>query len=88
MYTSDFCFLFITLQMELCRKCFTLNLFKFHSSVCISGIVYCLSRNQAEQVASDLCTGGIKAACYHAEMSPDLRTKVHRQWTKNEIQVQ
>lgn len=52
-----------------------------------SGIVYCLSRNQAEQVASDLCARGIKAACYHAEMSPDLRTKVHRQWTKNEIQV-
>lgn len=42
-----------------------------------SGIVYCLSRKEAEGVAKVLQEeGGIKAAHYHAGMTPKQRTEV------------
>jgi hypothetical protein len=45
-----------------------------------SGIVYCLSRKEAEGLAAALMEqGGIKAAHYHAGMTPKQRTEV-RVW--------
>ncbi|KAA3468470.1 mediator of RNA polymerase II transcription subunit 34 [Gossypium australe] len=42
-----------------------------------SGIVYCFSRKECEQVASELCERGISADYYHADMDVNAREKVH-----------
>ncbi|MGY5353755.1 DNA helicase RecQ [Wenyingzhuangia sp. IMCC45467] len=40
-----------------------------------SGIVYCLSRKQTEQLAERLKKSGFKAAAYHAGLPADVRSK-------------
>lgn len=40
-----------------------------------SGIVYCLSRKQTEQLADRLKKSGFKAAAYHAGLPADVRSK-------------
>ncbi|XVE53924.1 hypothetical protein DITRI_Ditri03aG0041000 [Diplodiscus trichospermus] len=52
-----------------------------------SGIIYCFSKKDCEQVASELCQRGISADYYHAEMDVNLREKVHMLWSKNKLQV-
>lgn len=52
-----------------------------------SGIVYVFSQKDAEVVSSDLQKKGIVAYPYHANMNPDDKSKVHRKWTMNKIQV-
>ncbi|KAH7439704.1 hypothetical protein KP509_04G073400 [Ceratopteris richardii] len=52
-----------------------------------SGIVYCYSRKECEQVAKELCLQGIGAAYYHADMEPNARSRVHHQWSSNKLQV-
>ncbi|TYG59239.1 hypothetical protein ES288_D08G285700v1 [Gossypium darwinii] len=52
-----------------------------------SGIVYCFSRKECEQVASELCERGISADYYHADMDENAREKVHMRWSKNKLQV-
>ena len=46
-----------------------------------SGIVYCLTRKDTEQVASQLAQHGLACGCYHADMDPLQRETVHMQWT-------
>eukprot|EP00742_Colponemidia_sp_Colp-10_P010310 GILJ01011317.1.p1 GENE.GILJ01011317.1~~GILJ01011317.1.p1 ORF type:complete len:829 (-),score=157.87 GILJ01011317.1:37-2448(-) len=52
-----------------------------------SGIVYCFSRKESEQVAIALQEKGIACSCYHADMNPEHRQLVHQQWSRNEIMV-
>ncbi|KAL1204974.1 ATP-dependent DNA helicase Q-like 2 [Cardamine amara subsp. amara] len=52
-----------------------------------SGIVYCFSRKECEQIAGDLRKRGISADYYHADMDVNMREKVHMQWSKNKLQV-
>ncbi|OMO57824.1 hypothetical protein COLO4_35077 [Corchorus olitorius] len=52
-----------------------------------SGIVYCFSRKECEQVASELRERGISADYYHADMDVNAREKVHMRWSKNKLQV-
>eukprot|EP01127_Copromyxa_protea_P008025 TRINITY_DN1828_c0_g1_i1.p1 TRINITY_DN1828_c0_g1~~TRINITY_DN1828_c0_g1_i1.p1 ORF type:complete len:1055 (-),score=202.32 TRINITY_DN1828_c0_g1_i1:52-3216(-) len=51
-----------------------------------SGIVYCLSRKDCEDVAQKLCNAGIKASAYHAGME-ELRERVQREWTEGKVKV-
>lgn len=53
----------------------------------LSGIVYCFSVKDSEEVASQLNKRGIKAQAYHAQLDAKTRSKVHLKWTMNEIQV-
>ena len=53
-----------------------------------TGIVYCLSRKDSEQVCLELCGKGINAGCYHADVPPGERSRVHRQWLSRNVQVQ
>jgi len=52
-----------------------------------SGIIYCLSQKETEEVASQLRKRQIAAHCYHANMDSEARSHVHRGWSKNELQV-
>ncbi|XP_049482624.1 ATP-dependent DNA helicase Q1 [Panthera uncia] len=52
-----------------------------------SGIIYCFSQKDSEQVTVSLQKLGIQAGAYHANMEPEDKTKVHRRWSANEIQV-
>jgi len=52
-----------------------------------SGIVYCFSRKDCEDVAADLTRQGVRAHCYHADLTADTKSKVHQAWIKGDIQV-
>ncbi|KAM6984780.1 ATP-dependent DNA helicase Q1 [Aplochiton taeniatus] len=52
-----------------------------------SGIVYVFSQKDAEVVSADLLKRGIQAYPYHANMDPVDKSKVHRKWSTNKIQV-
>lgn len=54
----------------------------------ITGIIYCFSQKDSEQVTVSLQKLGIRAGAYHANMEPEDKTKVHTRWSANEIQVQ
>ncbi|XP_021045191.1 ATP-dependent DNA helicase Q1 [Mus pahari] len=52
-----------------------------------SGIIYCFSQKDSEQITISLQKLGIHAGTYHANMEPEDKTKVHTQWAANELQV-
>ena len=52
-----------------------------------SGIVYCFSRKDCEEVAKQLREFDIKAAYYHAYLEPDRRSSVHEKWLSGAVQV-
>ncbi|XP_063942177.1 ATP-dependent DNA helicase Q-like 2 isoform X2 [Daucus carota subsp. sativus] len=52
-----------------------------------SGIVYCFSRKECEQVAMELRGKGISADYYHADMEANSREKVHMRWSSGKLQV-
>ncbi|XP_053385298.1 ATP-dependent DNA helicase Q1-like [Mercenaria mercenaria] len=52
-----------------------------------SGIIYTFSRKESEDVTVDLQSRGIKAGCYHADLSPRERSRVHKAWIENKIHV-
>ncbi|KXZ56841.1 hypothetical protein GPECTOR_1g759 [Gonium pectorale] len=52
-----------------------------------SGIVYCLSRDDCEDVARYLNANDIRAAHYHAGMTPKQRTQVQNKWRDGEVAV-
>uniref|UniRef100_A0A8L8Q3H8 ATP-dependent DNA helicase n=1 Tax=Heligmosomoides polygyrus TaxID=6339 RepID=A0A8L8Q3H8_HELPZ len=49
-----------------------------------SGIVYCFSRKDCEEVAAEK---GIRAAFYHADMDSSRRTAVHEKWFTGQYNV-
>lgn len=52
-----------------------------------SGIIYVLSKKEAESYALILQSAGIQAGCYHGDMYPEERKDTHVQWSKGEIRV-
>lgn len=52
-----------------------------------SGIVYCLSRKNVEEVAAKLCKDGIKALPYHAGLNAETRTKNQLSFIRDDVQV-
>jgi ATP-dependent DNA helicase RecQ len=52
-----------------------------------SGIIYCLSRNNCQDVAEALKNYGVNAAYYHAGMSGDARAKVQEDFINDKLQV-
>lgn len=53
----------------------------------LSGIVYCISRKDCEQVAIELNSHGISAHPYHAYMEADTKSKIHKAWIKGKVKV-
>ncbi|KAG2499997.1 hypothetical protein HYH03_002279 [Edaphochlamys debaryana] len=58
-----------------------------HKGSTTCGIVYCLSRDDCEEVAGYLNQNDIKAAHYHAGMTPKQRTQVQNRWRDGEVSV-
>lgn len=52
-----------------------------------SGIIYCLSRKTAEQLALDLSARGIRALPYHAGLSPQKRSEAQDLFINGRLQV-
>jgi len=52
-----------------------------------AGIIYCFSKKEAEDVADKLCTGGIVARPYHADISQGRKDQTQRSWQRNQTQV-
>lgn len=52
-----------------------------------SGIIYCLSRKNCEDVAKKLTELGVRAFHYHAGMGADERSEVQKKWQSNEYHV-
>lgn len=51
------------------------------------GIVYVFSQKDAESLSGDLQKRKVLAGCYHANMEAEEKTRIHRKWTNNQIQV-
>ncbi|WAR02377.1 RECQ1-like protein [Mya arenaria] len=52
-----------------------------------SGIIYTFSKKESGEVTVDLQSRGIKAGCYHADLSAQERSRVHRAWIANHVHV-
>ena len=52
-----------------------------------AGIVYCLSRNRVEEVATRLKHDGINALPYHARLSPQERSQNQISFLRDDVQV-
>jgi ATP-dependent DNA helicase RecQ len=52
-----------------------------------SGIVYCLSRKSAEATAEFLVSKGVRAAAYHAGISPEQRSLTQEQFSRDDLDV-
>ena len=52
-----------------------------------SGIVYVLTRKDAEAAATELSARGIACAAYHADMDPATRLGVYTAWAEGRLQV-
>src|SRR5690242_832193 len=52
-----------------------------------SGIIYCLSRKNCEDVAQKLTDLGVRAYHYHAGMGADERSEVQKKWQSNQYHV-
>ncbi|ETP37915.1 hypothetical protein F442_14334 [Phytophthora nicotianae P10297] len=50
-----------------------------------TGVVYCLTRKETEQVTQSLCQANIRAACYHAYV--EKKEETHMAWICNRLQV-
>jgi len=50
-------------------------------------IIYCFSRKGTEKVAADLKANGIKAAAYHAGLTPIVRSRVQEQFIRDQVPV-
>jgi RecQ family ATP-dependent DNA helicase len=52
-----------------------------------SGVIYCLSRQQCEQLAERLNAAGLSADFYHAERTVQERSWVQTRWLNDEVNV-
>ncbi len=52
-----------------------------------SGIVYCLTCKEADEVATELSKLGIRARSYHAQLENSNRESVQRNWMENSIEI-
>lgn len=52
-----------------------------------SGIIYCLSRNDCDKMAANLCGQGVRASSYHAGLSDTIRENVQKDWITGKFKV-
>ncbi|KAH8359399.1 hypothetical protein KR093_006512 [Drosophila rubida] len=52
-----------------------------------SGIIYCLSRKECDEVANKMATSGIRAVAYHAGLTDKARESRQKDWITNKVRV-
>ena len=52
-----------------------------------ASIIYCMTRKDSETLAMGLSAAGVNAASYHAGLSPDLRSRVSREFREDTLNV-
>ncbi|XP_017141776.1 Bloom syndrome protein homolog [Drosophila miranda] len=52
-----------------------------------SGIIYCLSRKECDEVAKKMCKDGVRAVAYHAGLTDSEREGRQKDWLTNKIRV-
>ena len=52
-----------------------------------SGIIYCLSRKQTEEIASELKRNHIEAEAYHAGLSADKRARIQEDFITDDLSI-
>lgn len=58
-----------------------------HNHQHAAGIIYALSRKRVDQLTTQLYDKGIRAAAYHAGLSPQQRHRVQEQFLRDEIDI-
>uniref|UniRef100_A0A1A9WG70 RecQ-like DNA helicase BLM n=1 Tax=Glossina brevipalpis TaxID=37001 RepID=A0A1A9WG70_9MUSC len=52
-----------------------------------SGIIYCLSRKECDEVAKSMSSDGIRACAYHAGLTDSVRESRQKDWITNKFRV-
>lgn len=52
-----------------------------------SGIIYCLTRKQTENLSKKLQQSGLVASCYHAGLTKEKRSKVQQNFVRDKTQI-
>jgi len=52
-----------------------------------TGIIYCLTTKETEDVAAKLTSLGVRCLAYHAQLDIKLRSQIQQQWYTNQIEV-
>ncbi|XP_022216417.2 Bloom syndrome protein homolog [Drosophila obscura] len=52
-----------------------------------SGIIYCLSRKECDEVAKKICKDGVRAVAYHAGLTDTERESRQKDWLTGKIRV-
>lgn len=52
-----------------------------------SGIIYCLTIKETEDVASKLSAMGVQCQAYHAQLDNNIRSKIQQNWYNNRCKV-
>lgn len=52
-----------------------------------SGLIYCLTIKEVEEISQNLLSNGIQAMAYHAQLTPEKRNRAYYRWFNNEVQV-
>ncbi|KPM09741.1 ATP-dependent DNA helicase Q1-like protein [Sarcoptes scabiei] len=52
-----------------------------------SGLIYCLTIKDVEEVAERLSSQGISAAPYHASLTAERRNRIYQRWMQDKLQV-
>jgi ATP-dependent DNA helicase Q1 len=45
-----------------------------------SGIIYCFTQRESEEIANELKARGLRASAYHAQIEATKRSKIHENW--------
>ncbi|CAD5229303.1 unnamed protein product [Bursaphelenchus okinawaensis] len=52
-----------------------------------TGIIYCLSRKDCEELTKDLKARGVRCTYYHGDVEAEGRNRAHEKWNSGEYQV-
>lgn len=52
-----------------------------------SGIIYCLTQNECENLSKNLNKLGLESDFYHAGLGETERNKIHKRWLTNDVQI-
>lgn len=58
-----------------------------HSRPNQTGLIYCLTRQDTEEIATKLQEAGFAAACYHAGLNSEERSQVQREFLNDDLHI-